>query len=86
MDHFGPFYVKNPVQNPVVLTKTVVWTPLIQYTFWQYCGNSLDVSMHAYYPSHNHWRMIMVLSTRLMKHQHLTVRTLGLHAREEMGK
>ena len=42
-DHFGPFWSRecwNRVRNKVILTKMVVWTILVQYTFRQYRGHS----------------------------------------------
>ena len=49
MDDFGPFWpceYQNLVRNKVILTKMVVLTILailVQYTFRQYCGDSLFV-------------------------------------------
>ena len=47
MDQDEPFWsilvsrMLNPVRNKVILTKMVVWTIMVQYTFRQYCGHSL---------------------------------------------
>ena len=51
MDHFGPFWSRecqNPVRNKVILTKMVVWTILVQYTFRQYRGHSLTYTFYNF--------------------------------------